>query len=109
MLADSRLITLSGELENLVGDSTCMRYPDRLDFPKIPNDVYKERDARQAEKVAREILENVRSRVFWGTLLIAWKKDLTNIVGAFDSEKINDVDTRLIHNVSVKYNVINMN
>lgn len=64
MLADSRLITLSGELENLVGDSTCMRYPDRLDFPKIPNDVYKERDARQAEKVAREILENVRSRVF---------------------------------------------
>ena len=64
MLADSRLITLSGELENLVGDSTCMRYPDRLDFPKIPNDVYKERDARQAEKVAREIVEKVRSRVF---------------------------------------------
>ena len=64
MLDDSRLITLSSELENLVGDSTCMRYPDRLDFPKIPNDVYKERDARQAEKVAREILENVRSRVF---------------------------------------------
>lgn len=64
MLADSHLITLSGELENLVGDSTCMRYPDRLDFPKIPNDVYKERDARQAEKVAREIVEKVRSRVF---------------------------------------------
>lgn len=64
MLADSRLITLSGELENLVGDSTSMRYPDRLDFPKIPNDVYKERDARQAEKVAREIVEKVRSRVF---------------------------------------------
>ena len=64
MLDDSRLITLSSELENLVGDSTCMRYPDRHDFPKIPNDVYKESDARQAEKVAREIAEKVRSRVF---------------------------------------------
>ena len=64
ILDDSRLINLSGELENIVGDSTRMRYPDRLDFPKIPNDVYKESDARQAEKVAREIVEKVRSRVF---------------------------------------------
>ena len=81
MLDDSRLINLSGELENIVGDSTRMRYPDRLDFPKIPNDVYKESDARQAEKVAREIVEKVRSRVFWGTSLIAWKMVLTNIPG----------------------------
>ena len=46
-----------------MGDSTRMRYPDRLDYPKIPNDVYTEEDAHQALEAATEILQIVRSRL----------------------------------------------
>ncbi|CAH3193171.1 unnamed protein product [Porites evermanni] len=63
MLDDSRLVTVSSQLEECVGDSTRMRYPDRLDYPKIPNDVYTEEDAHQALEAATEILQIVRSRV----------------------------------------------
>ena len=63
MLDDSQLVTFSKQLEQLLGDSTSMRYPDRLDFPKIPKDVYTAQDAHQAMVLATEILEKVRSRV----------------------------------------------
>jgi len=63
-LDDSELTTLSRNLERLVGDSTRMRYPDQLDFPQIPKDVYSEEMARQALALASEILERVRSKVF---------------------------------------------
>ena len=63
MLDDPRLVTISRELEGCLGDSTSMRYPDRLDYPKIPRDVYTEQHAHQALEAAREILQIVRSRV----------------------------------------------
>ena len=63
MLDDSRLVTVSSQLEGCVGDSTRMRYPDRLDYPKIPKDVYTEEDAHQALEAATEILQIVRSRL----------------------------------------------
>ena len=63
MLDDSRLVTVSSQLEECVGDSARMRYPDRLDYPKIPKDVYTEEDAHQALEAATEILQIVRSRL----------------------------------------------
>jgi len=63
-LDDSELNTLSRNLECLVGDSTRMRYPDQLEFPRIPKDVYSEEMAGQALALASEILERVRSKVF---------------------------------------------
>ena len=59
MLNDPQLITLSRELEELLGSSTRMRYPDQLRFPKIPKDVYSEQDALQAIELARDIVEQV--------------------------------------------------
>ena len=63
MLDDSQLITFSRQLEHLLGDSTLMRYPDRLAFPQIPKDVYTRQMAHKAMELAREIVQNVQSRV----------------------------------------------
>ena len=62
-LNDSQLTTLSSQLENRLGDSTRMRYPDQVSFPRIPNDVYSQDMAQAALGVARSILDKVRSRV----------------------------------------------
>ena len=36
-----------------------MSYPDQVSFPKIPKDVYSEKDTPQAIEPAREIVEQV--------------------------------------------------
>ena len=64
MLEDSKLATLSQDLERQLGDSTRMRYPDQMQFPRIPNDVYTEEKARQALQVATQILYLVRRKFF---------------------------------------------
>ncbi|XP_020614667.1 sacsin-like [Orbicella faveolata] len=63
ILHDSQLTRLSSQLENHLGDSTCMRYPDQVWSPKIPNDVYSQEMARDALELARRILDQIRSRV----------------------------------------------
>lgn len=62
-LDDSQLTTLSDQLEKCVGDSTRMRYPDQVDIPQIPSDVYTEEIARDAVDLASRVLENVRNRM----------------------------------------------
>ena len=63
MLNDSQLTTLSEQLECHVGDSTRMRYPDQVDFPHVPHDVYSQERAHQALAFATEILDIVRNKV----------------------------------------------
>lgn len=63
MLNDSQLTTLSEQLEHHVGDSTRMRYPDQVDFPQVPHDVYCQDRAHQALALATKILNTVRNRV----------------------------------------------
>lgn len=63
MLHDSQLTSLSSQLENHLGDSTRMRYPDQVCSPQIPNDVYSQEMARDALEVATRILDQVMSRV----------------------------------------------
>ena len=53
-LDDSVLETLSRDLQCHLGDSTRMRYPDQMEFPGIPNDVYTEEKARYAKEMARK-------------------------------------------------------
>jgi len=46
-----------------VGNSTHMRYPDRMTYPKIPNDVYKVEKASGALDLAKNIVNRVRGRL----------------------------------------------
>lgn len=62
-LDDPELTQLATELESLVGDSTRMRYPDRMSYPQIPNDVYKAEKAREALEIARKVVERVKGRL----------------------------------------------
>lgn len=62
-LNDSELTEIARQLEVLVGDSTCMRYPDRMHFPQIPNDVYSAHMAQQALLLAKRIVERVKNRI----------------------------------------------
>ena len=62
-LDDSVLHRLASELEGLVGSSTRMRYPDNLCFPRIPNEEYDAQMAEEALRLAREIVERVKSRI----------------------------------------------
>ena len=62
-LNDCRLTQLASELENLVGSSTRMRYPDMMSFPQIPNDVYTAQMAHGALQLAKKIVEGVRNRI----------------------------------------------
>ena len=62
-LNDSELTELAWQLEVLVGDSTRMRYPDRMHFPQIPNDVYSTQMAQEALQLAKKIVERVKNRI----------------------------------------------
>lgn len=62
-LGDPELTELALQLEILVGDSTRMRYPDRMRFPQIPNEVYSAQMARQALQLAKKIVERVKDRI----------------------------------------------
>ena len=56
-LEDEQLEDTAHEIECLLGGSTNMRYPDRLSFPKIPNDVYNADKAKQAYLLAEQIVQ----------------------------------------------------
>ena len=62
-LNDPELSNLARQLECLVGDSTRMRYPDRMCFPQIPNEVYSAEMAQQALQLAKKIVARVQSRI----------------------------------------------
>ena len=62
-LNDPELLDLARQLERLVGGSTRMRYPDRMCFPQIPNEVYSAELAQQALQLAKEIVACVQSRI----------------------------------------------
>ena len=62
-LGDSELHELARQLENLVVDSTRMRYPDRVCYPQIPNEVYSGEAAATAHELARNIVDKVRKKV----------------------------------------------
>ena len=51
------------QLESLVDDSTRMRYPDRMAYPKIPKDVYCEEKATTAYEIANKIVRKVGNRL----------------------------------------------
>ena len=65
-LNDPELSNLAGKLECLVGDSTHMRYPDRMCFPLIPNEVYSAEMAQQALQLAKKIVTRVQGRITQG-------------------------------------------
>ena len=62
-LNDPELLDLAWQLERLVGGSTRMRYPDRMCFPQIPNEVYSAEMAQQALQLAKKIVARVQSRI----------------------------------------------
>ena len=62
-LEDPELVESARELESLVGDSTRMRYPDRMSYPQIPNDVYSKAMAERAKEIAEKILEQVKLKL----------------------------------------------
>ena len=62
-LDDSELTQLASQLELLVGNSTRMRYPDRVCFPKIPNEVYSADMAKEALQLAKKIVQRVNNRL----------------------------------------------
>lgn len=62
-LGDSQLTELAGQLESLVGDSTHMRYPDRMAYPKIPKDAYNKEKGTKAYEIASKIVKNVEKRL----------------------------------------------
>ncbi|KAL9966857.1 hypothetical protein ACROYT_G024987 [Oculina patagonica] len=62
-LGDSELTELAWQLEILVGDSTRMRYPDRMRFPQIPNEVYSAEMAQEALQLAKKIVDRVKHRI----------------------------------------------
>ena len=62
-LNDVELAELARQLEDLVIDSARMRYPDRMSYPRIPNDVYSRDMAVEALGIAKKIVERVRGRL----------------------------------------------
>ena len=62
-LEDPELVESARELESLVGDSTRMRYPDRMSYPQIPNDVYSQDMAERAKEIAEKIVERVKMKL----------------------------------------------
>ncbi|KAK3746288.1 hypothetical protein QZH41_016543, partial [Actinostola sp. cb2023] len=61
-LDNSELLSLANSMERLLGDSTRMRYPDRVQYPNIPHDIYTTDMAAQALELAREILNVVKAK-----------------------------------------------
>ena len=47
-------------------NSTRMRYPDRVCFPKIPNEVYSADMAEEALRLAKKIVQRVKNRLTKG-------------------------------------------
>ena len=62
-LGDTELTNVANDLESCVEDSTRMRYPDRLNYPEIPNDVYTDALANEALRLATNILDRVRQKL----------------------------------------------
>lgn len=62
-LGDTELTNVANDLECCVEDSTRMRYPDRLNYPEIPNDVYTDALANEALRLATNILDRVRQKL----------------------------------------------
>ena len=62
-LEDPELVQSARELEILVGDSTRMRYPDRMSYPQIPHDVYSQGMAARAKEIAEKIVERVKIKL----------------------------------------------
>ena len=62
-MGDSELLELARQLESLVVDSTRMRYPDRVCYTQIPNEVYSGGTAATAYELARKIVDKVRKKV----------------------------------------------
>ena len=60
---DSELSSLASQLESKVGDSTRMRYPDRVHYPEIPNDVYANDTAQKVLELASTVLEKVSGKL----------------------------------------------
>ena len=50
---------LASMLEQLLGSSSKLRYPDRWLFPKIPHDQYTSGMADQAVRITSEIIDKV--------------------------------------------------
>ena len=50
---------LASMLEQLLGSSSKLRYPDRWPFPKIPHDKYTSGMADKAVIITREIIDKV--------------------------------------------------
>ncbi|XP_044170416.1 sacsin-like isoform X2 [Acropora millepora] len=63
ILHESKLQTLSRDLERYLGDSTDMRYPDKMKLQRIPNEVYTEERALSAKQMATEILQYVKEKI----------------------------------------------
>jgi len=61
-LGDAELVTQASSLEILVGNSTRMRYPDCVSFPRIPDDIYTKDMATTAIEITRQILEIVKNK-----------------------------------------------
>ena len=62
-LEDSELTQLARQLECLVVNSARMRYPDRVCFTKIPNEVYSADMAEEAFRLAKKITQRVKNRL----------------------------------------------
>lgn len=62
-LNDPELSSLARQLEGLVGDYSRMRYPDRIRFLQIPNEVYTSQMAQHALQLAKKIVARVESRI----------------------------------------------
>lgn len=62
-LGDPELTNVANDLESCVEDSTRMRYPDRINYPEIPNDVYTAALANEALRLATKILDRVRQNL----------------------------------------------
>ena len=62
-LGDPELTNVANDLESYVEDSTRMRYPDRINYPEIPNDVYTAALANEALRLATKILDRVRQNL----------------------------------------------
>ena len=60
---DTQIRELVSKLDSVARYHTRMRYPDFLEFPKIPSDVYNESEAREACDLAQQILQRAQELV----------------------------------------------
>ena len=61
-LGNAQIIGLALSMTNVVGDSYKMRYPDCIDFPNIPHDVYTRDMAIKSVEIATQILNEIPSQ-----------------------------------------------